>query len=487
MDILRTKPLARIKADGAAEGGLKRDLRLIDLVGFGVGIVIGTGIFTLTGVQAKVNAGPGIAISFIVAGVISLFAALCYAELAAAVPTAGSAYTYAYATIGEVFAWIIGWDLLLEFGLGAAVVSRSWSGYLADLFGLPPEWFTEEAPVNIGAILVIVVLGVVATVGIRESARVTNLLVMVKVAISVFVVIVGAFFVTRSNLVPFIPESVPAESGGDALDRPLIETILGGAPSHFGVAGILTAAAVVFFAYTGFEAVANLGEESRRPERDMPRALIGTLVACTVLYVLVSVVLTGMVDYTDIDSSAPLSKAFDVVGASWAGDLVAIAAVAGLTSVILVELVTMGRIGYAMGRDGLIPPSVAKVSPKFGTPTRLTVIIVVVCALMGGLIPIEALSEMVSIGALFAFLLVSLAVPILRRTKPDLTRPFTVPFSPFIPVVSGLACVYLMLNLAVATWLRFLVWFALGVAIYLLYGRRHSVLGREAAVADSGE
>lgn len=479
MDILRTKPLARIKADGAAEGGLRRDLGLKDLVGFGVGIVIGTGIFTLTGIQAKVNAGPGIAVSFVVAGVVSLFAALCYAELAAAVPTAGSAYTYAYATIGEIFAWIIGWDLLLEFGLGAAVVSRSWSGYLADLFGLPPELFTEEAPVNVGAIAIIVVLGVIAIVGIRESARATNILVVVKVAISVFVVVIGAFFVTRSNLVPFIPESTPAEAGGSALDRPLIETFLGGAPSHFGVAGILTAAAVVFFAYTGFEAVANLGEESKRPERDMPRALIGTLLACTLLYVLVSVVLTGMVKYTDIDSSAPLSKAFEVVGAGWAGNLVAVAAVAGLTSVILVELVTMGRIGYAMGRDGLIPPAVAKVSPKYGTPARFTVIVVVVCALMGGFIPIEKLAEMVSIGALFAFLLVSLAVPILRRTKPDLARPFRVPFSPLIPILSGLACVYLMANLAVATWLRFLLWFAVGVAVYLVYGRRHSVVGRE--------
>lgn len=485
MDLLRTKPIARIKADGAAEGGLRRNLGLVDLVGFGVGIVIGTGIFTLTGVQAKVNAGPGIALSFVVAGVVSLFAALCYAELAAAVPTAGSAYTYAYATIGEVFAWIIGWDLLLEFGLGAAVVSRSWSGYLADLFGLPPSLFTEEAPVNVGAIAIILVLGLVAIFGIRESARVTNGLVLVKVAISVFVVIVGAFFITRSNLVPFIPESVPASSQGSPLERPLIESILGGAPSHYGTAGILTAAAIVFFAYTGFEAVANLGEESKRPERDMPRALIGTLLACTLLYVLVSLVLTGMVKYTDIDESAPLSKAFEVVGAGWAGDLVAVAAVAGLTSVILVELVTMGRIGYAMGRDGLIPQSVAQVSPRTGTPVRFTVIVVLVCAALGGFVPIQKLSEMVSIGALFAFLLVSLAVPVLRRTRPDLKRPFKVPFSPVVPIVSGLACVALMTNLAIATWLRFLVWFALGLAVYLLYGRRHSVLAREGAAEES--
>lgn len=479
MDIFRTKTVDEIKNDvddDSGPGSLRKQLRLRDLVGFGVGIVIGTGIFTLTGVQAKENAGPAVVLSFAIAGVVSLLAALCYAELASAVPTAGSAYTYAYATLGELFAWIIGWDLVLEFALGAAVVARSWSGYLADLFGLPPSLFTEEAPVNVGAVLIVVALGVVAAVGVKESARVTNTLVVVKVAISVFIVVAGFFFISKSNLVPFVPKSAPAEAGGSTLDQPLMQAVAGIAPAAFGVAGVVTAAAVVFFAYTGFEAVANLSEESKHPSRDLPRALIGTLVACTVLYMLVAFVVTGMVQYTDLDDSAPIAKAFDAVGASWAGSLVSIAAVAGLTSVILVELVTISRIGFAMGRDGLLPKSVAKVSPRFGTPTRLTAGVVVAVALLAALVPLKELAEMVSIGALFAFLLVSIAVPILRRTKPDLKRPFRVPFSPLVPILSGLACIYLMVNLVVETWIRFLVWLALGLVIYFAYGRRHARL-----------
>lgn len=478
MEMFRTKSVDEIESDVDDEGtgSLRKQLRLRDLVGFGVGIVIGTGIFTLTGVQAKENAGPAVLLSFAIAGVVSLLAALCYAELASAVPTAGSAYTYAYATLGEVFAWIIGWDLILEFALGAAVVARSWSGYLADLFSLPPSLFTEEAPVNIGAVLIVLVLGTVAAVGIRESAHVTNTLVVVKVAISVFIIVAGFFFVEKSNLVPFIPESVPAEGGGSTLDQPLMQAVAGVAPAAFGVAGVVTAAAVVFFAYTGFEAVANLSEESKHPARDLPRALIGTLIGCTILYVLVAFVVTGMVKYTDLDDSAPIAKAFDSVGASWAGVLVSIAAVAGLTSVILVELVTISRIGFAMGRDGLLPKSIAKVSPRFGTPTRLTVIVVIFVAILGALVPLKELAEMVSIGALFAFLLVSIAVPILRRTKPELKRPFRVPFSPIVPILSGLACVYLMANLVVETWIRFLVWLGLGLVIYFAYGRRNARL-----------
>ena len=485
MDILRTKSLEAIASDaeGTGSDNLRKSLKLRDLIGFGVGIVIGTGIFTLTGVQAKENAGPAIVISFAIAGVVSLLAALCYAELAAAVPTAGSAYTYAYATLGELFAWIIGWDLILEFALGTAVVSRSWSGYLADLFSLPPSLFTEEAPVNIGAVLIVVVLGVIATIGVKESAWVTDLLVLIKVAISVFVVVAGFFFLKKANLVPFVPEAKPAESGGSVIDQPLFQAIAGISPASFGVAGVVTAAAVVFFAYTGFEAVANLSEESKRPARDLPRALIGTLVVCTALYILVAFVVTGMVKYTDLDDSAPIAKAFDSVNAGWAGTLVSIAAVAGLTSVMLVELVTLGRIGYAMGRDGLLPEAISKISPKFGTPARLTVCFVVLVSVLGALVPHKELAEMVSIGALFAFLLVSIAVPVLRRTKPDLKRPFRVPFSPLIPVLSGVACIYLMLNLVVATWIRFAVWLAVGLLIYFLYGRRHARLASEPATA----
>jgi APA family basic amino acid/polyamine antiporter len=480
MTLFRTKPVDEIVArteqsDGTS--GLRKRLGTLDLIGFGVGIVIGTGIFTLTGVEAKSHAGPAIVLSFVLAGIVSLLAALCYAELASAVPTAGSAYSYAYATVGEIVAWIIGWDLILEFMLGASVVSRGWSGYLQNLFHLPTSLFGEDSVVNIGAMLITAVLAVVACVGIKQSARLTNVLVWVKVAICLFIVVAGAFFLKGANLSPFVPPAV-AEAGKTGIEQPVVQAWFG-SPSAFGVAGILTAAAVVFFAYTGFEAVANLSEEARKPAKQMAIGLLGTLIVATVLYIGVSFVLTGMQHYTDLNEGSPLSSAFDSVGASWAGTLVSIAAVCGLTSVILVELVTIGRITFAMGRDGLLPPAVSTVHPKSGTPVRATVIVAVLIMLIGGFIPLSALADLVSIGALFAFTLVSIAVPVLRRTRPEMKRPFRAPFSPVLPIVSALACVYLMLNLSIATWLRFLVWFVAGLVIYFAYGRRHAKVARD--------
>jgi APA family basic amino acid/polyamine antiporter len=484
--MLRTKPVEDVLAQGGdavgphddttATGRLSRRLGPVDLMGFGIGIVIGTGIFTLTGIEAKNHAGPGVVLSFVIAGVVSLLAALCYAELASAVPTAGSAYTYAYATIGEVFAWIIGWDLILEFALGAAVVARGWSGYMANLFDLPPTLFGEEAPVNVGAMAIVVVLGVVAVIGIRESARVTNLLVAVKVLICVFVVVAGAFFVKAANLTPFIPAAQPVEAGTSGLKQPLSQALFGIEQTAFGFAGVLTAAAVVFFAYTGFEAVANLGEETRNPSRDLPLGLLGTLGICTLLYVGVSFVITGMVPYTELDEGAPIASAFDAVGAGWAAVLISVAAVAGLTSVILVDIVAMGRIGFSMGRDGLLPPAVARVHPRWGTPYRITIATIVLVVLLAGFVPLKALADLVSIGTLFAFVVVSVAVPVLRRTRPNLARPFRVPLSPVIPVLSAIACLYLMTNLSIETWLRFAVWMALGFLVYFAYGRRNARL-----------
>ncbi|WP_435871003.1 amino acid permease [Micromonospora musae] len=487
VSVLRTKPIKDVLAQGDADGtdgrpGLKRHLGALDLTGFGIGIVIGTGIFTLTGIEARDSAGPGVVISFAIAGVVALLAAFCYAELASSVPTAGSAYTYAYATMGEIVAWIIGWDLLLEFALGAAVVARGWSGYLAELFDLPTTWFGEEGSVvNLGAMAVVLVLGAIGIVGIRESARITNLLVVVKVAICVFVVVAGLFFVKAANLTPFIPPAEPAADGEGGLKQPVTQAIFGLEPSVFGFVGVLSAAAVVFFAYTGFEAVANLGEETRKPRRDLPLGLLGTLLISTVLYIGVSLVVVGMVPYTEIDRGAPIASAFESVGAGWAAILVSIAAVAGLTSVILVDLVAMGRIGFAISRDGLIPPSIAKVHPRWGTPYRISAIMTVGVAVLAGFLPLSALADLVSIGALCAFVLVSLAVPILRRTRPELDRPFRVPFSPVLPIVSALACVYLMLNLSVETWLRFLAWMLLGALIYFGYGYRKNRLARREA------
>lgn len=487
--ITRTKDVDTVihQNDGDGEGheGLKKSLGSRDLMGFGIGIVIGTGIFVLTGVEAKAHAGPAITVSFAIAGVVAMLAALCYAELAAAVPTAGSSYTYAYTTIGEVFAWIIGWDLVLEFALGSATVARGWSGYLQSALGLPTSLFGEKAGFNLGAVFIVVVLGVIAAVGIRESKWVTNILVLIKVSITVFVIVAGVFFLKASNLTPFFPASKPDSEAKGGLAQPLWQFATGASPTAYGVAGVLTAAAVVFFAYSGFEAVANLGEETENPGRDMPRGLIGTLVICTVLYLLVCLVLTAMVDYRTIDPSAPISEAFKQVGLDWAAVLVSIAAVAGLTSVILVDLVAMGRIGFALCRDGLLPPAVGKIHPKFQTPFRLTIGTTIVVAVISAFVPIDALAEMVSIGTLFAFVVVAIAVAVLRRTKPKMDRPFKTPQVPALPIISALACVGLMANLAVETWLRFLVWLLVGMVIYFAYGRSHSRLapGRKDEVA----
>nr|WP_263247907.1 amino acid permease [Saccharopolyspora rosea] len=480
MSVLRTMPVEDVLARGS-QGGLVRRLTGVDLIGFGIGIIIGTGIFTLTGIEAKEHAGPAVVLSFVVGGIVAALAALCYAELASAVPTAGSAYTYAYATLGELFAWIIGWDLLLEFALGASVVSRSWSGYIANLLGLPSQWFGEDASVNLGAIAIIAVLTVIAVIGIRESSWVTNALVVVKVAVCVLVVVAGLFFVRSANLVPFIPPAQPPAAGGSALEQPLVQAALGMGQSVYGIGGMLTAAAVVFFSYTGFEALANLGEETRRPKRDLPVGLLGSLAVCTVLYVAVAFVLSAMVDYRKIDEGAPLAAAFQSVGQPWVAALIALGAVAGLTSVMMVELVTIGRIGFAMSRDGLLPAKLSQVHPKWGTPHRMTLGGAVLIMVLAGFVPISELADMVSIGALSGFLIVALAVPVLRRRRPDMPRPFRVPLSPWLPIVTAVACLYLMANLSVITWVRFGVWLVVGLVIYFGYGRRHAKLGAPAA------
>ncbi|MCY7395505.1 MAG: amino acid permease [Nocardioides sp.] len=483
--IMRTKDVDTVIHQGDHDGepgkaGLRKRLSARDLMGFGIGIVIGTGIFTLTGVQAKDNAGPAIVVSFAIAGVVSMLAALCYAELAAAVPTAGSSYTYAYTTIGEVFAWIIAWDLILEFMLGSAVVARGWSGYLQDSLGLSTTFFGEESVVNLGAVFIVIVLGSIAAVGIREATWVTNVLVIVKVGVCAFVIIAGLFFLKASNLTPFVPPSKQVDDGASGLTQPLWQFLTGVSPTAYGASGVIVAAAVVFFAYSGFEAVANLGEETENPSRDMPRGLIGTLVICTLLYLGVCFVITAMVNFEDLSEGAPISDAFGQVGLGWARVLIGIAAVAGLTSVILVELVTISRIVFALSRDGLLPEAVGHIDEKTNTPFRATVVITVIVAVIAAFVPLDALAEMVSIGTLFAFTVVAIAVAVLRRTKPDLPRPFRTPWVPFVPILSAGTCVALMSALAVETWLRFLVWLAVGMLIYFLYGRKHSKLEHDA-------
>jgi APA family basic amino acid/polyamine antiporter len=488
--IVRTKDVDTVihqndETEGTHHARLAKRLTAWDLMGFGIGIVIGTGIFTLTGVEAKNHAGPAIVLSFAIAGIVSMLAALCYAELAAAVPTAGSSYTYAYTTIGEIFAWIIAWDLILEFALGAAVVSRGWSGYLQDLFDLPTSIFGEDSVVNVGAVVIALVLGTIAAIGIRESKLVTNALVVIKVSVCVFVIVAGIFFVKAANLTPWIPHSQPG-NGKSGLEAPLWQAISGVDPASFGVTGVFVAAAVVFFAYSGFEAVANLGEETKEPARDMPRGLIGTLVICTILYLGVCFVLTGMVNYTDLSEGAPISNAFDQVGMGWASVLINIAAICGLSSVILVDIVAMGRIGFALCRDGLLPPSVGQVHERFHTPFRITLGTTAVVVVLGAFVPLSTLAEMVSIGTLFAFFVVAIAVIVLRRTKPKMHRPFRTPSVPWLPIASALTCLALMASLAVGTWLRFLAWLAIGLVIYFSYGRSHSRLapGRSGAAVE---
>ena len=468
--------------------GLRKKLGMWDLVGVGIGMVIGTGIFTLTGIEAKNHAGPAVVISFFVAGIVAMLAAVCYAELASAVPTAGSAYTYAYVTVGEVFAWIIAWDLILEFALGASVVARGWSGYLGNLFDLWPQWFGESSTVNVGAIVITVVLGVIAALGIQESKTVTNILVLIKVTVCIFVIALGIWFVRVENWIPFVPKSqpMPANNRLGGLAQPLWQAVSGIQPNVFGVSGILMATAVVFFSYSGFELMANMGEEARNPGKDMPRAILIVLALCTLLYMGVSLVVTGMVHYSKLDEGAPIADAFKQMGVGWASGLIALAALCGLTSVILIDIVGMGRIFFAMSRDGLLPPKVGQVNERTRTPLAVTGVVTVAMALISGFIPLAELADMVSIGTLFAFLVVAIAVAILRKTQPELKRPFMVPLSPWLPVFSAIACLLLMCSLSVMTWIRFVVWLAIGLVIYGFYGRRHSRVHRARLAEQNG-
>ncbi len=476
MNLFRIKSIEQsIEDTEAPEFRLKKELSAWDLTVFGIGVIIGTGIFVLTGQQANENAGPAIALSFVLAGIACGLAALCYAEFASTVPVAGSAYTFSYATLGELIAWIIGWDLVLELALGAAVVARGWSAYLHNLFGLPDWLAGDNARPDIAAMLIVLGLSVVAILGTKLSGRITGVLVVVKVAVVLFVVVAGLFFVKASNYSPFVPPTVPSkgESGGD---QPLLQVFFGMSPSHFGAFGVIAAASVVFFAYIGFDIVATAAEETRDPKRDIPRGILGSLAICTVLYMLVSLVITGMLKYSDprMATAAPLAAAFEASDAGWASKLISLGAVCGLTTVILVLLLGQSRVLFAMCRDGLLPKKLAKVHPRYGTPWVISSATAVFVALLAGFVPLAELSKLVSIGTLFAFVLVSAAVIILRRTRPDLPRAFRVPGVPWVPILSILACAWLMLNLSVDTWIRFVVWLLVGFVIYFFYGASHS-------------
>jgi APA family basic amino acid/polyamine antiporter len=462
------------------EHRLKKNLSGLDLTVFGVGVVIGAGIFVVTGVVAQGQAGPAVAVSFLIAGVVCALAALCYAEFASTVPVAGSAYTFSYATFGEVIAWIIGWDLVLEFSIGAAAVSSSWSGYLAQLLADigwdVPDWLSGEGAVNVPAMVLALAMTVVLVLGIKLSSRYNAVVVAIKLAVVLIVVAVGVFHLEADNYTPFVPPAQAADPESSGLHAPLIQTLFGVVPTTYGWGGVIAGASIVFFAFIGFDIVATAAEETRNPERDVPRGILGSLAICTVLYIAVSLVVVGMQNYTELNPDAPLADAFSSVGLPAFATIISIGALIGLTSVVMILLLGQSRVLFAMSRDRLLPGWFAAVHPRFGTPYRITIATGLVVTVLAGLVPLGELAELVNIGTLAAFLLVSVGVVVLRRTRPDLPRAFRVPLMPWIPALSALACLGLMLNLPGDTWLRFLAWMALGLIVYAVYGRRRSRL-----------
>ena len=494
MSLLATKSIAALRAEADAASGtsLKRALGPLNLVTLGIGAIIGAGIFVLTGQAAALHAGPAVPISMGLVGVACAFAGLCYAEMASAVPVAGSAYTYAYATMGELVAWIIGWDLVLEYAAGAAGVGVGWSGFFVSLLGLfgvhlppalaasPTLWCTASqvgtmaapgcahagfnltgAIVNLPAVVIVALMSSVLVIGIRESARVNNFIVFLKVAIVLLVVIVGLGHITPSNWKPFIPPNA-------------------GEWGTLGWSGVLRGAGLVFFAYIGFDAVSTTAQEAKHPQKDMPIGILGSLAVCTVLYMVVSAVLTGMVPYTELNVPAPMAYAMEKVGAPWGIQAaIDIGAVLGLASVILVMLLGQSRVFFAMSRDGLLGPWAGKVHPTRRTPYLSTIYTGIAVGLASGLLPLQLLGQLVNIGTLLAFVLVCAGVWILRHKRPDLDRPFKTPFVPFVPIMGILTCFGLMLTLPADTWIRLVVWLLIGFAIYFGYSRNHSVLRQQ--------
>ncbi|MEU7261986.1 amino acid permease [Streptomyces rimosus] len=496
--LFRTKTVEEsIRDTEEPEHALKKSLSALDLTVFGVGVVIGTGIFVLTGKIAKETAGPAVALSFVTAGLVCALAALCYAEFASTVPVAGSAYTFSYASLGELPAWIIGWDLILELALGCAVVAVGWSGYVRSLLDTAgvhlPQGLSGTHEGTFGfdllACVLVLVLTAVLVVGVKLSSRVTSVIVAVKVTVVLLVIVAGAFFISGANYQPFIPPSKATE-GSDGLAAPLSQLIFGFTPANFGIMGIFAAAAVVFFAFIGFDIVATAAEETRLPQRDVPRGILGSLAICTVLYVAVSIVVTGMQKYSELSTDAPLADAFKSVGHPfWAG-LISFGAAVGLTSVCMILLLGQSRVFFAMSRDGLLPKIFSQVHPRFGTPYRSTIALGAVVAVVAGFTSIDELAELVNIGTLFAFVVVAIGVVILRRTRPDLPRSFRTPLVPFVPALSVLASLWLMLNLPAETWLRFGIWMLVGFVVYFTYGRSRSRMnrpgGRNAATGPVG-
>lgn len=488
MNVFRKKSVEQTIAETGESGrSLKRDLTWWDLAIMGVAVAVGAGIFSIGAQAAAFHAGPAVIISFLIAGIVCGAAVMCYAEFASMIPVAGSAYTFTYTTVGEIIAWVIGWDLILEMLMAGSVVSKYWGVYLNDFFRLIGWNINTNIAIgsfnfDVAPLIIVAFFTALLVLGTKIGARVDGTLTVLKIAIVLFVVVVGFFYIKADNFTPFIPPSEPAassDSGVSAvMNQPLWQWATGMTPSIYGVAGIISGAALVFFAFLGFDVVATTSEEAINPKRNVPLGIGVGMGLIIVLYTLVAIVTTGMVSYKDLakQASPSLATAFEMVGANWAAKIISFGIVIGLATVVMVLLLGLTRVVFAMSRDGLLPRGLSHTG-KHGTPVRLQVIVGVVMALIAACSDVDVLADMVNIGTLSAFTLVAISVPIMRRKRPDLKRTFRMPGNPWIPILIALANVWLMLNLSVLTWIRFVVWLLVGFAIYFGYGYRHACLG----------
>ena len=478
MNLFATKSLATIQAEAGNDAhGLKKTLGPLQLMALGVGAIIGAGLFSLTGIAAANNAGPAVTLSFVVAAIGCAFAGLCYSEFSTMIPIAGSAYTYSYATMGELLAWVIGWDLVLEYAVGASTVAVSWSGYLRSLLldwgiDLDPRWMNSpfstiklaggrhvHGIVNLPAIFVVVCVSTLLIIGIQESARANAVIVALKVSVVILFILFGWAYIQTRNYHPYIPPNT-------------------GQFGHFGLSGILRGAGIVFFAFIGFDAVSTAAQEARNPQKHMPIGIIGSLALCTVLYVLFAHTLTGIVPFRELNTEAPVAVAVNYTGLHWLMTAIKLAILAGYTSVILVMLLGQSRVFYSMSHDGLLPKLFSDIHPRFRTPYRSNLLFMCFVGLFAAFAPIQIVGEMTSIGTLFAFVLVCAGILVMRRTHPNLHRPFRTPLVPLVPILGILSCLALMFGLGLSNWLRLFVWMAIGMIVYFTYGRHHSHLNR---------